>query len=298
MTASGTSAKPSGPTISRSGSDAAKVNTMHPSAPPSSPAPIGSARRRTGQACRRTRTSAAAARTSPTTPIGVIKRAVLVPNGTNGPPRFTLLASKSGAQSARPRTTSAAPTTTRRMPRARPPEATSPLAVLPESRPRPPTRAISSAKTIPPKALSQKIARQSATARMRAPRMGPRTEPSSWTPPTIPSGRPRRSSGQSAATMASVAGTRPPPPMPWMTRPATSTDRSTARAVTPEPTTKIATHPSRTRWRSRRSARRPIRGSTATYPRRKPEMIGAARWRLSMPRPTPCIMSVRASTTT
>ena len=40
-----------------------------------------------------------------------------------------------------------------------------------------------------------------------------------------------------------------------------------------------------------------MRGSTAMYPSRKPEMIGVARCRASMPMPTPAIMSVSASTT-
>ena len=73
---------------------------------------------------------------------------------------------------------------------------------------------------------SQKIARQSPTARTTAPYNGPRTAPSSCTAPTTPSGRPRFSGGQRSATSASVAGTSPPPPTPWMNRPVTIDGRS------------------------------------------------------------------------
>ena len=54
------------------------------------------------------------------------------------------------------------------------------------------------------------MARQSATTSTRAPSTGPSTEPSSCTAPTTPRGTPRRSAGQSWATIARVAGTRPP----------------------------------------------------------------------------------------
>ena len=43
---------------------------------------------------------------------------------------------------------------------------------------------------------------------------------------------------------------------------------------------------------------RPISGSIATYPSRKPETIGAARWSWSRGMPTDAIISGRASTTT
>src|SRR5699024_3017913 len=74
--------------------------------------------------------------------------------------------------------------------------------------------------------------------------------------------------------------------------------RSTEIAVITDPTTKMPRHHSSTRCRATRSVRRPMRGSTATYPSRNPEMIGAARCRASTLTPTPRIMSCRASTTT
>ena len=87
----------------------------------------------------------------------------------------------------------------------------------------------------PSPALIQKMALQSAMTRTRAPSTGPSTDPSSCTAPTTPSGTPRRSGGQSWATIARVAGTSPPPPTPWTTRPLTSTGSSTASAVITEP---------------------------------------------------------------
>lgn len=48
----------------------------------------------------------------------------------------------------------------------------------------------------------------------------------------------------------------------------------------------------------RRSAIRPTSGRIATYPSRKPETIGAARWSSSTGMPAPAIMSGSASTTT
>ncbi len=101
-----------------------------------------------------------------------------------------------------------------------------------------------------------------------------------------------------SATSARVAGTRPPPPTPWRNRPTTMLVRSYEAAVTSEPSAKTTSDPTRTGSRPRRSAIRPIRGSIATYPSRKPETIGAARWSSSTASPTPDIMSGRASTTT
>ncbi len=43
---------------------------------------------------------------------------------------------------------------------------------------------------------------------------------------------------------------------------------------------------------------RPINGSIATYPSRKPDTIGAAFWSWSMGTPTAAIISGSASTTT
>ena len=48
--------------------------------------------------------------------------------------------------------------------------------------------------------------------------------------------------------------------------------------MTSEPNAKITSAATSTGTRPRRSAIRPISGSIATYPSRKPEMIGAARW--------------------
>ena len=217
-------------------------------------------------------------------PIRVASRASLEPIGTKGAPSETLVASASGAASASQSSPSAVPQmpTVRHEPVGRSAE----------------VHQMAPASTMPARALSQKIARQSETSRMAAPRTGPSTDPSSWTAPTTPSGKPRVSAGHLAATIARVAGTSPPPPTPCTTRPATRTVRSEASAVTADPTTKMARQPRRTRCLSSRSASRPIRGSTATYPSRKPLIIGVARCSDSMPMPTPCIISVSASTTT
>src|ERR1035437_8047028 len=143
---------------------------------------------------------------------------------------------------------------------------------------------------MPSQTLSQKIARQSATASTAAPSNGPRTLPSSWTAPTTPSGVPRRFAGHRSATSASVAGTSPPPN--------TSTGSSTETAVMAEPTTKRDRQKNRILCRATRSESLPISGRTAMYPSRKPEMIGVARCSSSMLRPTPAIMSGSATTTT
>ena len=68
--------------------------------------------------------------------------------------------------------------------------------------------------------------------------------------------------------------------------------------VTSEPTAKTSSAATSTGTRPRRSAIRPISGSMATYPSRKPETIGAPRWSSSVETPTPAIMSGSASTTT
>ena len=146
--------------------------------------------------------------------------------------------------------------------------------------------------------LIQKIARQDATATIAAPYSGPATLPSSWRAPTRPRGKPRASGGQRAATMAWVTGTSPPPPTPWRARPATTTGRAWAVAVTTEPIPKALRHPANTGSVPARSAKRPIRGRTAVYPRRKPLMIGVARCRRSSPTPTPVMIDGRATTTT
>ncbi len=74
--------------------------------------------------------------------------------------------------------------------------------------------------------------------------------------------------------------------------------RSYAAAVTSEPNANTTSAATRTGVRPRRSAMRPMSGSIATYPRRKPLTIGAARWSSSMLRPTEPIMSGRERTTT
>ena len=68
--------------------------------------------------------------------------------------------------------------------------------------------------------------------------------------------------------------------------------------MTSEPSAKITSAATSTGTRPRRSAIRPISGSIATYPSRKPETIGAARWSCSTETPTLAIMSGSASTTT
>ena len=68
--------------------------------------------------------------------------------------------------------------------------------------------------------------------------------------------------------------------------------------MTSEPTENTTSDPTSTGIRPRRSATRPISGSMATYPSRKPETTGAPRWSWSMLSPTDAIMSGRASTTT
>ena len=65
-----------------------------------------------------------------------------------------------------------------------------------------------------------------------------------------------------------------------------------------EPAAKTTRAATSTGTRPRRSAIRPIRGSIATYPSRKPDTIGAARWSWSIGTPTAFIISGRASTTT
>ena len=65
-----------------------------------------------------------------------------------------------------------------------------------------------------------------------------------------------------------------------------------------EPTANTASDAASTGTCPRRSAIRPMRGSIATYPSRKPETIGAARWSSSTGMPTAAIMSGSASTTT
>ena len=68
--------------------------------------------------------------------------------------------------------------------------------------------------------------------------------------------------------------------------------------MTREPSAKTTSAITSTGTRPRRSAIRPISGSIATYPSRKPETIGAARWRATTSTPTLVIMSGSASTTT
>ena len=126
-----------------------------------------------------------------------------------------------------------------------------------------PNTPIMTASTTAAAALTQKIARHDHTARIAAPSSGPSTDPTSCTADTIPSAMPRRPRGSRSATRASVAGTSPPPPMPWMTRPPTMTGRSTASAVTTLPRPNSTRHHSNTRWRETRSDSRPMSGSTA-----------------------------------
>ena len=125
-------------------------------------------------------------------------------------------------------------------------------------------RSMPAARITPTTALIQKIARQDATVRTAAPYNGPTTLPSSCIAPTTPRGRPRFSGGHRSPTSASVGGIKPPPPMPWIRRPATIVGRSYAAAVTIEPMAKISRQPSNTGTRPRRSAMRPIRGRTPT----------------------------------
>ena len=68
--------------------------------------------------------------------------------------------------------------------------------------------------------------------------------------------------------------------------------------MTSDPSAKTTSAATSTGTRPRRSAIRPISGSIATYPSRKPETIGAARWSWSIGIPALAIMSGSASTTT
>ena len=68
--------------------------------------------------------------------------------------------------------------------------------------------------------------------------------------------------------------------------------------MTSEPKAKTTSAATSTGVRPRRSAIRPIRGSIATYPSRKPLTIGAARCSSSTLSPTEPIMSGSESTTT
>ena len=68
--------------------------------------------------------------------------------------------------------------------------------------------------------------------------------------------------------------------------------------MTNEPMAKTTRAITSTGTRPRRSATRPISGSMATYPSRKPETIGVARCSSSIGMPALVIMSGRASTTT
>ena len=68
--------------------------------------------------------------------------------------------------------------------------------------------------------------------------------------------------------------------------------------MTSEPTAKTSRAATSTGTRPRRSEIRPISGSIATYPSRKPDTIGAPRWSSSMGMPTEPIMSGSARTTT
>ncbi len=68
--------------------------------------------------------------------------------------------------------------------------------------------------------------------------------------------------------------------------------------MTSDPTAKTSSAATSTGTRPRRSAIRPISGSIATYPSRKPETIGAPRCSSSGETPTPAIMSGSARTTT
>ena len=111
--------------------------------------------------------------------------------------------------------------------------------------------------------LIQKMARQEAKATMPAPYRGPITLPSSCKAPINPSGRPRASGGQRAATMARVTGTRPPPPSPCSARPATTTGSECDVAVTTEPAPNADRQPANTGSVPARSASLPMSGSTA-----------------------------------
>ena len=128
------------------GSDAAKVSTTQPSAPPSSTAPSRSARRRSGQAPRPPAARAARRNTAATRPIGVARREVASPNGTNGSPRETLVTRASGAARASHPATAASTASTTTSGRGR------------GSRP-PPVTTTAPASSTPSTALIQKIAR-------------------------------------------------------------------------------------------------------------------------------------------
>ena len=88
--------------------------------------------------------------------------------------------------------------------------------------------------------LIQKMVRHELCSTITAPYSGPSTLPSSCTAPTIPSGSPRRPTGHSSATSARVTGTSPPPPRPWMVRPATTMGSACAEAVSSDPQAKAA----------------------------------------------------------
>src|SRR6266545_752223 len=273
---------PAGAISSRSGSAIAKARTTPARAKPSSAAPVRSTARNVvpRPAPRIDSTAHSANSTSVATPIGVASRDSPA-NGTNGTPRVNDVASRAGATRVSASETHAStPVTTASGRRG----ATAPC-----------SRTASRTATI---RLIQKIQRQFATASTAAPNSGPSTEPSSWTAPTTPSGRPRRCAGHRSATSASVAGTRPPPPTPCRNRPVTTSDRSYDEAVISEPTANSSNAPTSTGVRPTTSAIRPISGSTAMYPSRNPDTIGAARCNSSADRPTPVIMSGSASTTT
>ena len=188
---------------------AAKVSTTLPSAPPSSSAP--------GRSARRSRATRAGPDHQPGEDQrhgadpdrgGDAGRAVAERHEGPRPGSTSLDEASRSRQGERTLATTAA--TTPRRPVCRAARERVPASGHRPRGPRAPARA---------SMLSQKITRQSATARTTAPKTGPRTSRAPGPRPTTPSGVPRRPAGQRSATRARVAGTRPPPPMPWRTRP-------------------------------------------------------------------------------
>ena len=159
------------------------------------------------------------------------------------------------------------------------------------------TPRIAAARTRLTTTLTAKITRQSETARITAAYSGPITLPSSCTADTTPRARPAFD-GVQVGDQRERGRDEPTAPTPCRKRPTTRLGRSYAAAVTSEPTAKSTSAATSTGTRPRRSAIRPINGSMATYPSRKPETMGAPRWSWSMGMPADSIMSGRASTTT
>jgi len=86
--------------------------------------------------------------------------------------------------------------------------------------------------------LIQKIQRHETFCAKPAPMRGPATVPTDHTAERMANQRPRSARGTRSVTMTSVRAMMPPPPAPWITRPATMTGKLLARAAMREPIAK------------------------------------------------------------